>query len=307
MTQHKKKGTGWIIAGAVMFTLAMAFMFMGNSLYGVSVDEFDSWALDPQRSEGDEITVTGKINEEVKLEFDEGDFYGYTFEDSECPFTSSEDLGNPGDTITVNLKHTGFLIQASSTPRIDIFWIMVFIFFVAGGGLILSGAMVRKRSRVAHPPELEHIRPYTPPPSPTSDGPARFQVVPSGDTEMEVANGPLVQPSSDVDLQDRGTYHGQQSYPAASTPDDRTSEDMYAKDDPGDIVDQDEMNDPDKTDDAEDAESPYREEGYAYLECPACSGEFRLSHDSITKRRIHIRCPHCNASGHLDAESLGME
>ena len=99
----------------VGLTLSILMLFLVAIFQGVIVkdaEEYDDWKEDEPKV-GDSIKVTGVINYkkewyvEDPLSGEKTDFYTYGLEGSDNAFHSLTDIGDEGDYITVEIKHTG--------------------------------------------------------------------------------------------------------------------------------------------------------------------------------------------------------
>jgi hypothetical protein len=77
--------------------------------------EYDDWAKDAKM--GDRITISGKIAEKDSESIAGLSIYSYRMEDCKESFLSSEDIGNKGDKVTVEIEYRELGPEASKAPN----------------------------------------------------------------------------------------------------------------------------------------------------------------------------------------------
>jgi hypothetical protein len=135
-----KKSTAIIIIGIFLFLIGSGLLAFGFIARGGTPEEYDDWVTDEKRKPGDEITITGKIEEKFGGEFGGLGFYRYRFEGSDQPFFSSDGDPKEGDTITVTIEidDSGMPVAKSSfsteiclIPGVIMFIISIILFIYA--------------------------------------------------------------------------------------------------------------------------------------------------------------------------------
>jgi len=128
---QKPKGKGKIIGGIIMLLIGVVmFQFLIPQIAISPTDYKDEYL---EASEGTTWLVHGKITYVTEITDGSATFYVYSFEeDAEADFTSSEDLGDDGTEVVVELKKTSnLLLQAEMSRNIPA------LLFKAGGGLFM--------------------------------------------------------------------------------------------------------------------------------------------------------------------------
>ncbi|MCU0798983.1 MAG: hypothetical protein MUC62_04870 [Candidatus Thermoplasmatota archaeon] len=143
-----------LAAIAVVVILCMTLILPAGSLiFGAksAEKEFDSWARTAKQ--GDEITVSGRLDEKDHTQLLGQDIYSYRFKGCRDSFMSSEDIGNKGDLVIVTITHTGIIEASASIKPIVAFspniccGVFSAIFLIGGLVILLIGLKKDKKEK----------------------------------------------------------------------------------------------------------------------------------------------------------------
>jgi len=115
----KMKNFGIVIGSialvALVVILILSFAMPAGYWMGAKdAKEFDDWAKSAKQ--GDSITISGKIDEKDSESLLGVSIYTYRMKDCEASFLSSEDLGDEGDKVTVEVEIRELGPEAAAQP-----------------------------------------------------------------------------------------------------------------------------------------------------------------------------------------------
>jgi uncharacterized membrane protein len=164
---------GLVIVGVVLLVIGLLLAMVGMlpSLSAVKAEdiEYDDVSGFTDYDDGDDVIITGEITEEEQ----EGGNYIYALDDNVIVY-AEEDIGDEGDTITVQCRVEEIIILEATTermkayrfyPAVNILMIIGIILVIIGIIVIILGikggeaAVVQEQPPIEQPPQQPSMPP----------------------------------------------------------------------------------------------------------------------------------------------------